>query len=415
MTNLRSLRWWRIPVIRTGSWPLLAIVGLMLLSPLTGKTQGTADSDQPSIQVIHAAPAIGPVDVYLDGSIVLVGLTFSAVSDPIPLAPAERTVEMVSSGRSRDDALVRAAISVTAETVADLALIGPADDLRLEAYAVDRTPLPPDLARLGAVLGALDTGPVDLAVTGGDQLFPTIEFGGATEYADVAAGTYDLEVRYGGTESVVLPLPGTVLESGVVYSLFIVGESAIGELQPLLIGRPADNVTLVGFPAWIQAGGCGESGAAETVADLALVARSPFSEPSGHADATVAESSFSTIGVPYPTLVDGPHAVVIGRPEEVAGNALACGEIGGVQTIDGSLVVGLRARPGSTVTGVAVVSPNILDAGLTDVSLFIADGLFGEASGVPAVDQSIPPATPPALGVVAPPPDRGAATPSSGP
>lgn len=417
MTNLRTRRWWRIPAIRSGSWPLLALVGLMLMSPMTGQAQDTADPSQQSIQVIHAAPAIGPVDVYLDGAIVLVGLPFSAVSDPIALAPGERTVEMVSSGRSRNDVLVQVPVSVTTETGTDLALIGPADDLRLEIYAADRTPLPPDLARLGAVLGALDTGPIDLAVTGGDVLFPTIEFAGATEFADVAAGAYDLEVRYGGTESVVLSLPGTVLEPGLVYRLFIVGESAIGELQPLLIARPAGNVALEGFPAWVQAGACTGLGPIGTVADLNLVAVSPFSEPSGHVDATVAESSFSTISVPYAVLVDQPHVVVVGKSDDASGDPLACGEIGGVQTIDGSLVVGLRARPGSTMAGVAVVSPNILDVSLTDVSVFIADGLFAEASGALAVQPDVPAATPDALVIVAgqAEPDQRPATPSSGP
>lgn len=416
MTNHRTQRWWRFPVICAQTCSLLAVLGLLLLSPLIGPAQGTIDSNQRSVQIIHAAPAVGPVDVYIDGSIVLVGLAFSAVSDPIALTIGERTLEMVPSGRSRDDALVRAAVSITAETGADLALIGPADDLRLEVYPVDLTPLPPDLARLSAVLGALDTGPVDLAVTSGDLLFPTIEFAGATEFADVAAGTYDLEIRYGDTDTVVLPLPGTVLEPGVVYSLFIVGESAIGELQPLLIGRPAENVAWEGIPAWIQAGGCAESSTAGTVADLALVAVSPFSEPSGHPDATVAESSFSTIGVSYTTLVNEPHAVVVGGASDESGDALACGEIGGMQTLDGSLVVGLRARPGSTMAGVAVVSPNILDAGLTDVSIFIANGLFGEASAAPAVEQSLTPATPPAVVVAGEiEPDRGAATPSSAP
>lgn len=416
MTNHRTSRWWRPPFTGLRSCALLAVVGLLVLSPLVAWAQVAPDSDQGSVQFIHAAPAIGPVDVYVDGSIVLVGLAFSAISDPVALDIGERNLEMTPSGRSRDDALVRTAIPVSAETRSDLALIGPADDPRLEIYTVDLTPLPPDLARLGAVLGALDTGPVDLVVTGGDQLFPTIEFAGASEFADVAAGAYDLEVRYGGTDSVVLALPGTVLEAGVVHRLFIVGESATGELQPLLIGRPALSVELVGFPAWVQAGACTELDPVETVADLSLIARSPFSEPSGHADATVAESSFSTIGVPYAVLVDQPHMVVVGQSDNESGDPLACGEIGGVETIDGSLVVGLRAWPGSTMAGVAVLSPNILDANLTDVSIFVADGLFGDEAAVSAGDGPDQPVTPIAVVVASErEPNRGAATPTSGP
>ena len=364
---------------------LLATLAYVVVTSTTGidvGAQEAAPPDQRSVYLIHASPAVGPVDVYIDGAIVLVGLGFSAVSDPIPLAMGSHDVQVVPSGRSRDEELVTGSVSLDGVAAADIALLGPADDLSLNVYPLDRSPLPPGLARIGAVLGSFDTGPVDLTLTGGDLLFPTIEVTGATEFADVAAGVYDLEVRYAGTEATVLNLTGTTLEAGVVYRVFIVGESAIGDLQPLIPARPTESVTLIGHPAWIQPGDCTAVSVTAAIASLTIVAKSPFADRAGHPAAAATESSYTAIAVPFEALIDQPHAIVVAdvaEAEEAPARAAACGEIGGTQAVNGSLVVGLRAQPGSATAGIAVVTANLLDPALTDVSVFIADGLLGDA------------------------------------
>jgi hypothetical protein len=62
--------------------------------------------------------------------------------------------------------------------------------------------------------------------------------------------------------------------------------------------------------------------------------------------------------------------------------------------------VGLRGLSGSSVAGIAVLSPNILDVSLTDVSVFIADGLFASAPS-PTGDQSEGTALPIVIGEAA--------------
>lgn len=363
---------------------LLVAAALLIVPTISfAQDQEAADANQRRARIVHASPAVGPVDVYLNGAIVLVGLSFGAVSDPIMVTTGERSLVLTPSGRPRDEFIVDAAVPLEPGPPADLALIGPAEDLRIGVYPLDLSPLPPDLARLGAVLGTVDTGPVDLAVTGGDALFPTLEFSGASEFADVTAGTYDLEVRYAGSDTPVILMPGIVLAPGMVYYLFIVGESALGEMQPLLAAHPAETVTVVGHPAWIQSGDCTTVSPDEAVADLTVVAASPFAPAIGHDAAADTESSFTTIGIPYADLVDQPHAIVVGESDEALVRGAACGEVGGTQSIDGSLVVGLRALPGSGAAGIAVLSPNILDLSLTNVSVFIADGLFGAEAVAP--------------------------------
>jgi hypothetical protein len=71
-----------------------------------------------------------------------------------------------------------------------------------------------------------DAPAVDVAVTGGDVLFGNVAFRGFTAYSPVPAGTYDLEVRLAGTDTVALPLPGINLEEGKVYTVFAMGLAA---------------------------------------------------------------------------------------------------------------------------------------------------------------------------------------------
>jgi len=78
-----------------------------------------------------------------------------------------------------------------------------------------------------------DAPAVDVALTGGPVLFGNVPFRGASEYISVDGGTYDLEVRVAGTQTVALSLPGTMLMGGTNYTVFATGLLADGSLGAL--------------------------------------------------------------------------------------------------------------------------------------------------------------------------------------
>jgi hypothetical protein len=80
-----------------------------------------------------------------------------------------------------------------------------------------------------------DAPPVDVAVAGGDVLIENLPFPAASDYLEVPAGSYDLEVRPTGTTDVVLDLPGVALDSGMVYSAYAIGQAGDGTLTVLPI------------------------------------------------------------------------------------------------------------------------------------------------------------------------------------
>jgi LPXTG-motif cell wall-anchored protein len=69
-----------------------------------------------------------------------------------------------------------------------------------------------------------DAPAVDIAVAnGGPVLFSNVPFKGVGDYLPVDAGTYDLEARIAGADTVALSVPGVMLDEGTVYTIFAMG------------------------------------------------------------------------------------------------------------------------------------------------------------------------------------------------
>ena len=66
-----------------------------------------------------------------------------------------------------------------------------------------------------------DAPTVDVGLVGGDTLFSGAEFKAITDYQELDAGTYDLEIRTPEGDQ-VLDLSGTMLEENTVYSVFAI-------------------------------------------------------------------------------------------------------------------------------------------------------------------------------------------------
>jgi hypothetical protein len=82
---------------------------------------------------------------------------------------------------------------------------------------------------------------VDIAVKDGPVLFSNLAFPNAAGPSPVDAGTYDLEVRAAGTDTVALAIDGVQLQAGKIYTVLAVG---------LLNGEPAlEALPIVNDPA----------------------------------------------------------------------------------------------------------------------------------------------------------------------
>jgi hypothetical protein len=199
------------------------------------------------VNVVHASPDAPAVDVWVDGEPALVGLTFGTYSGWVNLPAGEHQIQVAPAGTAADQAVIDAELTLEEGAAYEIAAGGLVADISAEVNQINLSDLGDDEARIRVVHASPDAPAVDVAVTGGDVLVPDLEFPDASGFLTVPAGSYDLEVRPAGTTDVALPLPGVVLDPGLVYSVYAIGQLADGSLTVLVVPTTAEG-TLTASP-----------------------------------------------------------------------------------------------------------------------------------------------------------------------
>lgn len=199
----------------------LAIASLMLLVLLAGTTIALAQG-QARVRVVHASPDAPAVDVWVNDMTAFSDVAYKDITDYAPLDAATYSVKVVPADAT-EPVVIEADLNLAADTdytvvaVGELAAIEP-------LVLVDNNTLPAaGKAHVRFVHASPDAPSVDIAVQGGPVLFSDVAFKGVGDYLPVDAGTYDLEVRLAGTDTVALSVPGVTLADQTVYTIFAMG------------------------------------------------------------------------------------------------------------------------------------------------------------------------------------------------
>jgi len=154
-----------------------------------------------------------------------------------------------------------------------------------------------------------------------------------------------------------------------------------GNVEPTAVqarsddGPNAPQEERTGRPVAIYVGSCDDLGRVEANLPDTLL---PEGRSIGQDTAIEAETGSGTADVSLDDLIDEDHAIAVLESDEEDAEVIACGEIGGSDDGDGVFVIGLREVEGSGYAGIAyLASPNTSGA-LTDVSIFVAEGLPSE-------------------------------------
>ncbi|MFN8594067.1 MAG: hypothetical protein U0031_21645 [Thermomicrobiales bacterium] len=174
-------------------------------------------------------------------------------------------------------------------------------------------------------------------------------------------------------------MPGRL--ASIVTATALTSATLVGFLAAPAFAQDATPVAsptveaVVPRPAHIHSGSCTELG--DVVAPLNDLT-APVGAPVGQADlAAIAETSFTTAPLTLDQMLGANHAINIHLSADQIQTYIACGEIGGIISPDGSLVIGLREQQGSGYTGIAFLAPGA-DGASTNVSVLIAPN-FGAA------------------------------------
>jgi hypothetical protein len=199
-----------------------AAFGLLAVAALAGcRKDSTGPAPKARVMAIHASPDAPAVDLLVDNTLAGTGLTYPNNTGYLEVKPGSRNLKINVSGTTTTvidatlDLQRRASYSVFATgAVANIAPLVLTDDL---------TPPAPGMAHVRFVHLSPDAPAVDVAVQGGAVVFGNRAFRESTPFTPLPAGSYDLEVRLAGTNTVVVPLPGIALQAGKIYTVFAKG------------------------------------------------------------------------------------------------------------------------------------------------------------------------------------------------
>ena len=157
------------------------------------------------VRVAHLSPDAPNVDVAVAGAEILTDVAYGSVSGYYALEPGTYAVTVTATGE--EEAVFEQDVEFDngAFTVAAFGEVSGQNQEFAVTPLEDRVEVPADgTAAVRVVHASPDAPPVHVGVAGGDTLVERVAFGDASEYAEVPAGDYSLEVaaaEAAGTET----------------------------------------------------------------------------------------------------------------------------------------------------------------------------------------------------------------------
>ena len=220
---------------RASALVLAAITALALAVPAFA--QG-ADG-QAQVRVAHLSSDAPNVDVYANGEPVaaLTNVPYGTVSGYLPLPAGTQQVTVYATGDTSAP-VIDTPVELAAGGTYTVAAVGLVSDASLTAqvYEDDVSAPAAGNGKVRIVHASPDAGPVDVATAdGGTYLVSGLSYPSASAYAEVPAGTYDVNVLAAGTDTVAISAPGTSVADGGVYTAFATGTASAGNLGVILV------------------------------------------------------------------------------------------------------------------------------------------------------------------------------------
>jgi Domain of unknown function (DUF4397) len=219
---------------------LVATMVAMLLGPV-GVAPAVAQDDlsiQTRVQVLHADPALGQVEVFINDDEVLDEFTYGQQSDWIDFQPGGARVTITADRAGFNYAVFDAVYPAPADN--DYYLI--VTDPLVIGGVFDTNPIPDRGARVRIVQGSVALPAVTVTANGESQVLARqLPYAATSVYTVVPAGTYDFDVTLADSGEVALTVPGMVLEGDMTYDLVLMGQPG-DEDHPLEL-RPLSDTT----------------------------------------------------------------------------------------------------------------------------------------------------------------------------
>ena len=302
----------------------LAAAAALVIAPfaVVAAPSAGAQAGDAKIRVAHFSPDAPSIDVYVDGKKKLTNVPYQAVSDYLALPAGNHTFDIRAAGSpATGAAVVTASQSLVAGKNYTVAAIGALSAISGKVFEDDVTPPAPGKSKVRLIHAATDMPEVDVAVKGGQTIVSKLGLGQASSYSELAAGSYDLEIRGTGTTNVLLAKPVT-LQAGGVYTIAAVGG---GDKAPTLRGfvdlAPSATAAVTTVPAATTAAAAAST-ALETstlppaAATTIAASTATTTKPSATTTATKANTTIAAAGASTKPAATTPAkpTTTVGKP-----------------------------------------------------------------------------------------------------
>ncbi|MGE5454454.1 MAG: DUF4397 domain-containing protein [Methylocystaceae bacterium] len=175
-----------------------------------------------AVRMLHASPGTPAVDVYVNGDLAVQDLNYEEITDYLMVAPGEYNIKVFLAGETTNPA-VDVDVVIPDDEITTVAAVGVLPNISvLPVVQTEKCP-PPQKALARFIHLSPDAPKVDITQADNTMLFSEAEYQEVTAYLPVMAGTYDLQVRPTGLDTVMLEIPGLQLKSEHLYSIYALG------------------------------------------------------------------------------------------------------------------------------------------------------------------------------------------------
>lgn len=181
---------------------------------------------QARVLVVHASPNAPAVDVRVNNNVAKANLAYPTNTGYLSVNAGNTNLKVSPTGTTTY--VIDANVTLDADKNYSVFAIDSVSKIKAAVVADDLTAPAAGKSHVRFFHLSPNAPAVDIAVTGGPVVFGNRTFNdqgsnNRTAFTPLDAGTYNLEVRVAGTNTVVLSLPGIPLQAGKIYTVFAKG------------------------------------------------------------------------------------------------------------------------------------------------------------------------------------------------
>jgi hypothetical protein len=200
---------------------LIAISSIAMVSCSDDDNPTEPSPGQGMVMAVHTSPNAPEVDILVDDVVAAEGLVYTQNTGYANITAGTRNVKVYVP--ALDANIFDANLPIAANTNYSVFAIDSVENIDFILTLDNLTSPASGKSHVRFMHLSPNAPAVDITTTNGTVVFEDYEFSEYSEFTPLDAGTYDLQVRLHGTETVVLELPGIALGDGNIYTIFAKG------------------------------------------------------------------------------------------------------------------------------------------------------------------------------------------------